>query len=375
LDAPGPWGTGPFTLSKGYSSIQNVPAFINKKPVEATWLTVKEERTPIVVLEANQNYWNKKRGPRLRNVVFRNDLTPKEALRLCTTTEGQVDIVTQVEPKDARRIIDSRFAKLVTEKGNQVLAGVFNRFKQDVDFNNRNLRLAINLAVDREELIQSGFYGYADEIAAMTPPWAADYPKDLAPRAYDPENARSILNKVNWPKGRKLKLAATSKHKTIANLIAKQIQTTLQIDVEVINIPEGSEINWMRILAEKKLVPSWDILLANATALFYEDTPAFFHREFFGQSGALRAGPELPQFNQLFQQMAAEVDKRKRVEFAKEIDRYVFKEALALFLCVPQALYAVNKHVQFQPYRTTFELAETEVTREHWSRRTYPGRA
>ncbi|WP_404331672.1 ABC transporter substrate-binding protein [Mesobacillus maritimus] len=375
MDAPGPWGTGPFILSKGYSSIQNDPAFINKKPLEATWLTVKEERTPFVVLDANRNYWNKKRGPRLSSVVFRNDLSPEEALHLCTTTEGQVDIVTQVDPKDARKVIGSKFAKIVTEKGNQVLAGVFNRFKQDVDFNDRNLRLAINLAVDREELIRRGFYGYADEVTALTPPWAADHPKDIVPRAYDPENARSIMKKANYPEGRPLKLAATSKNKSIAKLIAKQIKTTLQMDVDVINIPAGNEVNWMRILAEKKLVPSWDILLANASALFYEDTPVFFHRELFGESGALRAGPELPQFNKLFQRMATEVDKRKRVEIAKEIDRYVFKEALALFLCVPQSLYAVNKHVQFQPYRTTFELAETEVTKDHWSRRTHPGRA
>jgi len=375
LDAPGPWGTGPFILSRGYSSIQNVPAFINKKPFETTWLTVKEERTPLVVLEANRDYWNKKRGPRLRSVFFRNDLSSKEALHLCTTTEGQVDIVTQVDPKDARKVIASKFAKLVSEKGNQVLAGVFNRFRQDVDFNNRNLRLAINLAVNREELIQRGFYGYADEVAALTPSWAVDYPKELAARAYDPENARSLMKKANYPKGRKLKLAAKGKYADIANLMAKQIQRALDIGVEVMIIHEDDEINWMKILAEKKLVPNWDILLANATALFYEDTPAFFHREFFGKSGALRAGPELPQFNQLFQKMSAEVDKRKRMEIAKEIDRYVFKEALALFLCVPQSLYGVNRHVEFQPYRTTLELAETEVTKEHWSRRTYPGRA
>ncbi|SEM54955.1 peptide/nickel transport system substrate-binding protein [Mesobacillus persicus] len=375
MDAPGPWGTGPFLLSKGYSSINNVPAIIKKKPFEATWLTVKENRTPSVVLDANQNYWNKNRGPRLNKIVFRNDVSQEQALHLCTTAEGQVDIVTQVQPKDAKKVIMSSYAKLVTAKGNQVLAGVFNRFKKDVNFNDRNLRLALNLAVDREELVQRGFHGYADPVPAMTPPWAIDYPEDLTPRAYDQENARALLKKANWPEGRKLKLAATKKQTAIAKLIANQIQRTLRLRVDVIIIPEEHEVNWMRIVAEKKLVPAWDILLANATALFYEDTPAFFHREFFGANGALRAGPELPQFNQLFQNMAGEVDKKKRVEVAKEIDRYAFKEVLALFLCIPQSLYAVNKQVKFHPYRTTFELAETEVTVDHWSRRNYPGRA
>ena len=42
---------------------------------------------------------------------------------------------------------------------------------------------------------------------------------------------------------------------------------------------------------------------------------------------------------------------------------------LSLFLAYPQALYAVNKNVNFVGYATTFELAETEVTGEHWSRK------
>ena len=42
-------------------------------------------------------------------------------------------------------------------------------------------------------------------------------------------------------------------------------------------------------------------------------------------------------------------------------------EALALFLCTPPALYAVNEHVSFAPYKTTFELAEVTVDGQHWS--------
>jgi hypothetical protein len=78
---------------------------------------------------------------------------------------------------------------------------------------------------------------------------------------------------------------------------------------------------------------------------------------------------ELPEFNKLYAEMAAQIDGQKLVKVAEQIDRYVYDEALALFLCAPQALYAVNKHVNFGPYRTTFELAETEVDEEHWSRR------
>ena len=52
---------------------------------------------------------------------------------------------------------------------------------------------------------------------------------------------------------------------------------------------------------------------------------------------------------------------------AYDLDKFVYEEALALFLCSPQALYAVSKEVDFTPYATTFELAECAVSANHWS--------
>jgi hypothetical protein len=44
-------------------------------------------------------------------------------------------------------------------------------------------------------------------------------------------------------------------------------------------------------------------------------------------------------------------------------------QALSVFLCAPQALYAVDRHVAFDGYAAIFELAETQASRQHWSRR------
>jgi peptide/nickel transport system substrate-binding protein len=51
------------------------------------------------------------------------------------------------------------------------------------------------------------------------------------------------------------------------------------------------------------------------------------------------------------------------------MDRLAYDQALSIFLCAPQALYAANKHVRFVGHAATFEVAETEVDDEHWSRR------
>ena len=93
------------------------------------------------------------------------------------------------------------------------------------------------------------------------------------------------------------------------------------------------------------------------------------HREFFGDDGAFRAGPVDPGFNEKFDALVRLTDPEAAQSAAREIDRYCYEEAKALFLCAPHALYAVNRNVNFVAYRTTFELADTTVSEEHWSRR------
>ncbi|MFC0559161.1 hypothetical protein ACFSUR_04080 [Halalkalibacter alkalisediminis] len=63
--------------------------------------------------------------------------------------------------------------------------------------------------------------------------------------------------------------------------------------------------------------------------------------------------------------MTNQTNMQKLLDKAKEIDRYVYHESLALFLCAPHDLYAINKHVHFKPYRISFELVDTEVGDGH----------
>ncbi len=67
--------------------------------------------------------------------------------------------------------------------------------------------------------------------------------------------------------------------------------------------------------------------------------------------------------------LVREISRPMQAELTHRLDRYAHDEALALFLRAPEALYAVNKQVDFRLYRTIFELAETWVGQAHWSRR------
>jgi hypothetical protein len=74
-------------------------------------------------------------------------------------------------------------------------------------------------------------------------------------------------------------------------------------------------------------------------------------------------------WTQLLADLLAQTSQVKQILAANRVDRYITRQALALFLVAPQVLYAVNKDVDFVPYATSFELAETSVRPGHWSLR------
>ncbi len=365
IDEAGPWGTGPFTLVQGASSITTHHLLISSEPFAATNVIESEQRDALVVLEANLDHWNRARGPWIERAIFRNDLTPDKALDLCLTTDGEVDIVTEVSPADAERVTASDHARLVVNDANRVLLGIINRQARDVPLDSVDVRRALNLAVDRAQVIAQGLNGYATPLSALTPSWCSGYPTDAKPYEQDAARAKQLF--TGWPQGRPLRLATAGSFAGVARLVADDIRSALDIEVDVIVVPDADAAVGGRALVENKLPSAWDVLLFGWFDLSSEAPPAAVHREFFGLDGAFRIGPPVPEFDALFDEMKVQLDGERLVEVAERIDALCHDQALALFLCAPQALYAVNNHVSFGPYRTTFEVAEVTVDEGHWS--------
>ncbi|SDY08391.1 peptide/nickel transport system substrate-binding protein [Modestobacter sp. DSM 44400] len=367
IDEPGPWGTGPFTLVQGASSITTRNVVMSADPYRASWFIESEQRDPQVVLEANPDHWNRAaRGPRIERAVFRNDVTPDEALRLVCDTEGEVDIVTEVSPADAQRVQDSAHARLVVCDANRVLVGILNR-NSDAPLDDLGVRRALNMAIDRQAIIEQGLAGYASVIPALTPNWCSGFPAGAVPYELDAARAREAFSRGSWPARRPLRIATPEPFAGIAHMVAASIRSTLDLMVEVIVVPPDQAPGGARALVEKKLDLPWDVLIHAWFDLSSEAPPAAVHREFFGLDGAFRAGPPDDAFDALFDEMKVQLDGGALVAVAERIDAYVHDQALALFICAPQALYAVNEHVTFSPYKTTFELAEVTVDDRHWS--------
>lgn len=316
-------------------------------------------------MEANPDHWNRKREPRLGRVEFVNDIEPAEALERVCGSEGEIEIVTEVSPADAQRVRRSEHARLVVVDALRIVSGLINR---DAEFmGDVRVRRALNLAVDRERLIREVFRGYARPVAAMAPPHSGGAVEGVEPYPHAPEEARRLLSRAGWPRGRELRLAATDDVAPVAEHLAAGFRSSLGVEVELLRIPQEQLVVAQKRLVEKRLPLPFDVLVHAWFDLAAGYPPAVIHRECFHTLGSFRAGPPVPEFEELFARSLAETDGQRLGALAREIDRLVYEQALNVFLCCPQALVAVNRHVEFTGHAATFELAETGVGGEHWS--------
>jgi ABC-type oligopeptide transport system substrate-binding subunit len=337
---------------------------------DRTWLQT-EDRSPAVRLRANPHYWDRARGPRVQEVEFRNDLSREQALDLVCDTEGEVDLVTEVPPRNADRVRRSRHARLVSVNAARALAGVINREADGLPLHDLRARRALNLAVDRQALIRDVFAGYARPLAGLTPPTRLTMlhraPDRLRPFPFDPTAATRLWRAAGGA-ARPLRLAAMHAWADVAHHVAGQWQAHLGVTVEVRVLRGEQERQARRGLAAKE-PRDWDVLLLEQGTQSVDAPPLELHRAFVGRSGEFRAGPVDLRFEQLFARLVAQTSQLRLVLASNRIDRYVTQQSLALFLVAPAVLYAVNRHVDFVPYATTFELADTAVCPGHWSTR------
>jgi peptide/nickel transport system substrate-binding protein len=255
----------------------------------------------------------------------------------------------------------------VTTDAMRLLVGIVNR--DHAPFDDVRARRALNLAVDRERLIRDGLRGYAYPTAGLNPPYCAGYDPGLQPYAHAPEEARRLLQEAGYPAERPLVLATLPGLGGLANLIADDLRSALGVQVVVAEIPEGEVLAAQHAFVQKVLPAPFDVLLFAWFDLTADAPAAFMHSWLYHSLGPFRAGPPIEEFEQLIGRYVQQTDGVELNRLDLEMERLAHEQALSLFLCAPQALYAVNRHVSFVGHATTFEVAETEVDESHWSRR------
>jgi ABC-type transport system substrate-binding protein/mono/diheme cytochrome c family protein len=347
LNRPGPWGTGPYKLVEGFSTV--------------------EKRSDRLVFEANPQYWDASRFPRLHRIVFDNALSYRDALELVKNSERLVDLVSTVRPAETLSIAQSPFAKVVTKRATLVTVfGQFNMRKAGSPWRDIRLRQAINLAVNREELLRD-IKGQGVIIPALAPKGAFGHDPALAPYAFDLDKARHLLREVGYANGLVIALIAPEALQTQAIATSMMLeQAGFTVDLQVLDdvaFQRQTRLSDGDHLPEQR---TWDIALQSA--LDPLNFPPFLLYHDFALDGPYDWVMEQPEIRGLYMQILGTMDREHQQALIRQMERHTHDQAYFLFLYNPIQLYAVNKSVAFVPHTTTLlGLAGMSVAEAHWS--------
>ncbi|WP_087000498.1 ABC transporter substrate-binding protein [Rhizobium sullae] len=151
-----PIGTGPFKLLK--------------------WLPGQS-----VALQAYDGYWSDKPSIKNATVIWRAE----SAVRAAMVETGEAQIAYEIAPQDGTSDHDHAFPNAETS---------LLRIDQDVaPLNDRRVREALNLAIDRDGLIGTIFHENAEKAMQVVTPSVFGYNPDIPAWTYDPEKAKSLL--------------------------------------------------------------------------------------------------------------------------------------------------------------------------------------
>ncbi|GKV69629.1 ABC transporter substrate-binding protein [Sporosarcina sp. NCCP-2716] len=173
-----PVGTGPFK-------------FVEWKPNDS------------ITIEKNEDYWQEGL-PKLDKVVFRS--IPDNAARLNALTIGEIDLADGINPSDGEKIENDSNLQLFERPSMNV--GYLGLTVTRPPFDKKEVRQAMNYAIDKQTIIDSFFEGRAEMAKNPMPSSISGYNDDIEEYEYNPEKAKELLKEAGLPDGFEMELWA-----------------------------------------------------------------------------------------------------------------------------------------------------------------------
>jgi peptide/nickel transport system substrate-binding protein len=151
-----------------------------------------------VVVEAFEGYWRK--TPSVKRLIFKS--VPEESTRLAMLKRGEADVVYSIRGALAEELKRSPGLTLKPTYMPWTQWTQFTREQWDAKspWSDRRVRLAANLAVDRQAINEAEFLGLSRLTGSIIPHSFDFYwPAPLYP--YDPAKARQLLAEAGYPNG------------------------------------------------------------------------------------------------------------------------------------------------------------------------------
>jgi len=255
-------------------SIKENPQGISKHPVGTGPFKFKEWNPgDSLVLEANDAYFGGK--PAVRTVTFKT--VPENSSRVIQLETGEADFIEQIPPTELKRLEAEGKVVVNTRFNNRILYVGINNAKPVL--NNPKVRLALNLAVDRNTLTKKLYEGRVRPAESFFSEYTFGTAK-VGAYPYDLAKAKTLLQEANVkPESLTLRIVYagnTTQDRPAAEFVQNSIQKLgIKVDLAVLEL--GAYFDAL------KKPESYDLYVRGASTLT-GDADALFRESFLSTS-------------------------------------------------------------------------------------------
>lgn len=227
----------------------------------------------------------------------------------------------------------------------------FNRNK-NVALANKEVRLALNLATDKQKIIDEALLGKAIILDSPFFPETEEYNNDIEKKSFDLEKAKKTLEEAGW-KGGESGLLEKEGAKLEFNLLTVDspdlVKTAELLKEQWGQIGADVEIETLAFsdIQQNYIKPrEYDALLVGQDSSFNVDPYSFWHSSQKKDPGLNLAMFDDAEADKLIEEARAEVNRGERVNKYRKFQEIIADQVPAAFLFSPYYLYVVDAKIK-----------------------------
>jgi peptide/nickel transport system substrate-binding protein len=190
---------------------------------------VKWDKGQQLELVAFDGYWGDK--PKMSKVIFK--FTKENSVRASDLMTGAVDIIDGIDTNDVK-MLESK--GMIVEKADGMNINYMGFYTYKKPFDNLALRKAITMAVNRQNLVDYLYQGYAKVPNSLLPSFIPGYSKDVKPYDYNPEEAKKLLVEAGYPNGFEFTVITYSNPRPYNPVNGDKLAAAVQADLAKIGV-------------------------------------------------------------------------------------------------------------------------------------------
>jgi dipeptide transport system substrate-binding protein len=165
------------------------PEMLNQQPIgTGPFSFVDYQSDAVIRYAANEDYW-KEGLPKVDNLVFA--ITPDASVRYQRLQAGECHIMPYPNPADIEAMQADENIEVLEQEGLNVGYLAYNTMQEP--FDNPDVRKALNMAIDKQAIIDVVFQGSGQIASNPIPPTMWSYNEAIEDDPYDPEAAQQML--------------------------------------------------------------------------------------------------------------------------------------------------------------------------------------